>query len=176
MWFPTLTRTGSKCDIRAEKHMRQACSLRGWSSFLTSGHFFMYCFILNSHMSLCIKQAGDIASAMGSATFTQLLRFSLSDRCKVCSSFCSLFIFHFRFLWPYLLICISMFCDFSSVIFLLIIWKFHTLHPDLSSFPFFPCPPFHHGTALPTPLKDHKIQFVLPIYSLKHSQTLFFFF
>ena len=83
-------------------HMCQTFSLRVRNSYLASGYFFLYCFILNSHMSLCIKQARDLASALGSTTFIQLLRFGLNDMCEVYYSFCSLFyicIFCYLFFW-----------------------------------------------------------------------------
>jgi hypothetical protein len=66
---------------------------------------------------------------------------------------------------------------FSNIIFLLIIWKFHIVHPEHTHFPVLPGLP-HIPSWLPSREKEERkrkkksqVHFVMPIYSLMHGQT-----
>lgn len=55
-----------------------------------------------------------------------------------------------------------------NIILLLIIWVFHTVHPNHTCFPFLPSRPSHFSVL---PLrKIYQVPFVLPGYSLGHDQ------
>lgn len=60
---------------------------------------------------------------------------------------------------------------------LLIMWEFHTMHPQNTCFPFLLDSPSHPWTSPPKEKqnrqtnKAHQVQFELPVYSLEHGQT-----
>lgn len=58
----------------------------------------------------------------------------------------------------------------SNIIFLLVIWEFHTIYllHILPRLTFLPLCPY---LTLPAPNQLHQVYFVLPIYILEHDQT-----